>query len=94
MNIEDQINKVLNKKITRKDLLKKGAAAAACLAVFGHTGKAMAAGMTFNDNVKPEIYISDTEPSGVNGLWVDTANNGVIKYHDGAEWVPTAAVWG
>lgn len=43
----------------------------------------------------PGNYVkSSSAPSDTNVLWVDTANGGVVKYHNGTSWVATKAVWG
>lgn len=38
--------------------------------------------------------VSATAPSNTNLLWIDTANGGVLKYHDGSSWVGVKGVWG
>lgn len=44
------------------------------------------------DNISPAI-VSGTAPSNTKALWIDTANSGVLKYHNGSSWVPVGAVW-
>ena len=84
---------ILNKQISRKDFVKGSAALAAGLMVMG-PGKAMAAGMTFKDNIKSEVVISALAPSDKGSLWVDTGSGGVVKYFNGTSWEATKAVWG
>lgn len=38
--------------------------------------------------------VSETAPTNTNLLWIDTANGGVLKYHDGSSWVGVKGVWG
>lgn len=33
-------------------------------------------------------------PTKTNKLWIDTANGGIIKFHNGTSWVAVSAVWG
>ena len=40
------------------------------------------------------VIVSATNPPYNNVLWIDTANGGVAKYHDGTAWVNVAATWG
>lgn len=39
------------------------------------------------------IVVSETAPEDTNVLWIDTANGGIAKYHDGSVWRPIVAVW-
>lgn len=41
------------------------------------------------------ITVGAVAPDKTNGLWVDTANGGIIKYYDTttSAWVACAAVW-
>ena len=84
---------ILDKKISRKDFVKGSAAIAAGLAVMG-PGKAMAAGMTFKDNIRSGVVISATAPADKGSLWIDTGSGGVVKYYTGSSWENTKAVWG
>lgn len=47
---------------------------------------------------KPTIhggtYINSTAPSDTTLFWIDTANGGILKYHNGTSWIPVKAVWG
>lgn len=53
----------------------------------------------YNDLInKPAIhggtYKNPTAPSDTSLFWVDTANGGILKYHNGTSWIPVKAVWG
>ena len=37
--------------------------------------------------------VSTTAPTNTSTVWVDTANGGVMKYHNGTTWVTIAAVY-
>jgi len=39
-------------------------------------------------------HVGSTAPSDTKLLWIDTANGGTMKYHNGTSWVTTKAVWG
>lgn len=39
-------------------------------------------------------YIGTTAPTNTKLLWVDTGNDGVLKYYNGSAWVATKAIWG
>ena len=40
------------------------------------------------------FHIGTTAPTDTDLLWIDTANGGIMKYHNGTSWVATKAVWG
>lgn len=47
----------------------------------------------------PEInpcpfYAGSSAPENTNLFWIDTASGGVLKYHNGTDWITTASVWG
>jgi len=37
---------------------------------------------------------SEEAPSNLHYLWIDTASGNLLKYYNGAEWVPISAAWG
>ena len=37
---------------------------------------------------------SDVEPLDLHYLWIDTAHSNLLKYFNGAKWVPISAAWG
>lgn len=37
---------------------------------------------------------SNEAPANLHYLWIDRANGNLLKYYDGAEWVPISAAWG
>lgn len=39
-------------------------------------------------------YIGPDEPPNTKLLWIDTGNDGILKYHNGTAWIPLKAVWG
>ena len=39
------------------------------------------------------IQAADAAPSDQKRFWIDTANEKILKYHDGTSWVPVHAVW-
>jgi hypothetical protein len=39
-------------------------------------------------------YVGTTAPSNTEILWVDTANGGILKYHNGTSWTTVKSVWG
>jgi hypothetical protein len=44
------------------------------------------------DSIK--VYeAGETAPENTSILWIDTANESVIKYYNGTEWVPTHSMW-
>lgn len=45
------------------------------------------------EDITPYVRQSSA-PANKTILWIDTANGGVMKYHNGSAWVPVAAVWG
>lgn len=41
------------------------------------------------------ILIKGVEiPNDPDALWIDTANNSLLKYYNGEQWVPISAAWG
>lgn len=40
------------------------------------------------------IIKSDSAPSDINALWIDTANGGIAKYYNGTSWEVVKSVWG
>lgn len=75
--------------MTRKDFLKKGAIAAAAVAFLGKAAfdKANAAVVTDNLDAKG-THIGAAPPANTTMTWVDTAHNGIMKYFNGADWMP------
>ena len=40
-------------------------------------------------------FVAGTEaPSNTKMLWIDTANNNLMKYYNGTQWVSISAAWG
>ena len=39
------------------------------------------------------VVASETAPTDTTVLWIDTANGGIAKYHNGTAWVIVASVW-
>lgn len=40
------------------------------------------------------VHIADTPPRNTKMLWVDTSEEGIVKYYNGVKWTPTKSVWG
>lgn len=40
------------------------------------------------------IEIGDTAPPDTTIAWIDTKSGGILKYHNGTDWVPVKSVWG
>lgn len=40
-----------------------------------------------DNNAGPSFVASDTNPTNTNVLWIDTSENGGLKYHNGTDWV-------
>ena len=38
-------------------------------------------------------YVGATPPEDTSVLWIDTANSGILKYHNGTGWVAAHSVW-
>lgn len=40
-------------------------------------------------------FVAGTEaPANTRMLWIDTANNNLMKYYNGTQWVSISAAWG
>ena len=40
-------------------------------------------------------FVAGTEaPTNIRMLWIDTANNNLMKYYNGTQWVSISAAWG
>ena len=84
------LDRILDRKLTREEFLKKSAGVAVgALAASTVLGKATPANaMTVGDNIQSGVVVSALEPASKKALWVDTAHGGIIKFHNGAAWVP------
>ena len=81
-----------SKKISRAEFIKRTAVGAAATAVALKLGNVNV--MASEKNNSESQHIGPNPPSNTNITWVDTSSNGVLKYFNGKEWVPTKAVWG
>lgn len=41
-----------------------------------------------------KVTIGTTAPTNKTGLWIDTGNGGIAKYHNGTDWIAVASTWG
>lgn len=63
------------------------------VATLNSTGKIPQSQLEISEAVSPYI-ISDTAPTSTNSLWIDSANDNIMKYYDGSSWQVVPAVWG
>ena len=61
------------------------------LGKFGFIG-ANAATVTDNLNAGG-VHISDKPPANLKMSWIDTKNDGVMKYWNGSAWTPIRSTW-
>lgn len=80
--------------MTRKDFLKKTTLGAVSLLVLSNMNVLAAGSVSVNDNLATGgTYIGANAPSNKKLTWVDTANEGIMKYYDGTEWTPIRSTW-
>lgn len=84
-----------NEKITRKEFLKKTALGAVSIAFLSKFGINTVQAATVTDNLSPggSTHIGTTPPAKLSMTWIDTANDGVMKFWDGTAWVPIRSTW-
>lgn len=49
---------------------------------------------TLGSESVPAFIISSIQPDDPNMFWIDSANDNIIKYHNGTAWVPARIAWG
>lgn len=84
------------KKLSRREFLKKAGLGAIFFGLFGRQAVAEAAfaPITAGDNLSPTLTRGPLPPSNKDGFWIDTTVGGVLKYWDGTKWDYCKSVWG
>ena len=78
--------------MSRKDFLKRmGLTAGAAALMLKGIDPTPASAVTFSDNIEAGVTIGPNAPASAKALWVDTSDNGILKYHDGTAWVAAAS---
>lgn len=83
----------MSEAISRKDFIKKTALGALSLAALGRLSLGrVEAGCT--DNLGEDcVRKGDTPPADKSKVWIDTNNDGVMKYWNGSTWKPIRSTW-
>ena len=80
--------------MTRKEFLKKATLGAIGLALFSKFGAGAAEAATVSDNLgKGGHHKGASAPTNKKMLWIDTNNDGVMKYWNGSAWTPIRSTW-
>lgn len=80
--------------MTRKEFLKKTTLGAVSLLVLSNINVLAAGNTPVNDNLTAGgTHIGTAPPSNKRLTWVDTGNEGIMKYYDGTEWTPIRSTW-
>lgn len=86
-----------NSVMTRKQFLKKLAVGLLGVLVVGKFGtEVVQAGVSDNLNSSGGgSVIGTTPPANKKKTWIDTGNDGVMKYYDpeSADWIPIRSTW-
>lgn len=89
------MNKLENdERITRKEFLKRTALGAFSLVVLSKFGIPTVHAATVTDNLEDKgTHIGSTPPANLTRTWIDTNNDGVMKYWNGSAWAPIRSTW-
>ena len=80
--------------MTRGEFLKKTTLGALSLVMLSKLNVLAAGTVTVNDNLATGgTHIGNSSPSNKKLMWLDTASEGVLKYHDGTKWTPVRSTW-
>lgn len=80
--------------MSRREFLKKTGLGALALVLFGKFEVGNVEAATVSDNLSGGgSHIGETPPSNVKMTWIDTGNDGVMKYYDGSQWTPIRSTW-
>lgn len=80
--------------MSRKEFLKKSTLGLLAVALFGKVTLPTVEAATVSDNLqKNGSHIGPTAPANLDVTWIDTANEGVMKYWNGVAWVPIRSTW-
>lgn len=81
-----------NNNISRKEFLKKTGLGALAFLLAGKS----VTNAAVSDNVGGggnSVHIASTTPASTEMIWIDTGNEGCLKYHNGTKWENVRATW-